>query len=521
MEKSVAETLPLLGGVGCLYELRLSVDGRLEFDTLSGNLRELTGLSDADINESFTKGDFPHIRNLPEDFLPSIYASAREKTPWVRDLLIVNPQTQRELWLRIHGIPQPREDGSVVWFGLMTDITDLKRSEERLRQAIEALTLSEARLKVALDSARMLAWDLDLRSGRWIATAPLEEFYGVPPEEVDFSTPAGSFVAVHPEDVPVVQAARQRAIETGEPMQYEFRGRIPAPDGSTRWFATRGTVIYDEQGKPWRIVAVTTDITDRKRAEAEREAFYRQLLEAQKWESLGVLAGGIAHDFNNLLTIILGGAGLVRRCENLPPLAGLYLDQIEQACHRAAELCRQLLAYAGRGQVSLVDNDLNAQLVPLVEMLSSRCQPGQQLRLQLAPSLPPVRADPVLLRQVILNLLTNALEALDNQPGTVVAATSIHRFGDGPLPAGFVLAPPAPGTYVCLSIEDSGVGIPSELLSRIFDPFFTTKFAGRGLGLAAVLGVLRSHHGAIRLQSQPRQGTLVEVYWPAPADWRP
>jgi PAS domain S-box-containing protein len=377
MAESELTRLTLPAAVGCLYELRLYPDGRLHYETVSGDLRELTGLSDADVNASFASGQFQNITNLTDDFLPSIYESARQLTPWVRDLHIVNPHTQRELWLRIHGIPRRLEDGSVVWSGLMTDITDLKRSEAQLRQVIEALTLSEARLKVALDSARMFAWDLDLRTGRWVTTAPVEEFYGLPAQEIDFTNAAGSLVAVHPEDVPVVIAGRQRAIETGEPMQYEFRGRIPAADGSTRWFATRGTVIYDEAGQPVRIVAVTMDITERKRAEAEREAFYRQMLEAQKWESLGVLAGGVAHDFNNLLTIILGGAGLARRLVGASPLVCMYLDQIEQACHRAAELCRQLLAYAGRSQLARADNDVNTLVHATVEMLSGHCQVGQ------------------------------------------------------------------------------------------------------------------------------------------------
>jgi PAS domain S-box-containing protein len=515
-DQAVGGRWPLLGAAGCLYELALWPDGRLHFNTLSGNLRELTGLNDAQVNESFATQTFPYILNLTEDFLSSIYASARDLTPWVRDLHIRNPQAQRELWLRIHGIPRRCEDGSIVWSGLMTDITDLKHSEQRLRQVVEALTLSEARLKVALESAHMLAWDLDLRTGRWLTSAPLEEFYGVPSEEVDFEHESGSFIAVHPEDVPLVQAARRQAIANGTPMYYEFRGRFPAPDGTTRWFATRGTVIYDERREPVRLIAVTTDITARKRAEVERETFYQQLLEARKWESLGVLAGGVAHDFNNLLTVILGGASLARCCEGLSPLVGLYLDQIEKACHRAAELCRQLLAYAGRSQLVPVENDLNAVVASVVDVVASRCRADQQLHVQLAPFLPPVRADTVLVRQVIFNLLTNALEALGDRPGDIWVTTATQQIGDGPLSASFVLAPP-PGHYVCLSIRDNGVGIAPELLSRIFDPFFSTKFAGRGLGLAAVFGVLRSHQGGIRLQSQLGQGTTVDTYWPVAA----
>ncbi len=200
----------------------------------------------------------------------------------------------------------------MVWNGLITDITDLKAVDARLREAVEELARSEARMRAALDGARMIGWDLDLVTNRWETTVDLTDFYGLP-RGPDYTSPAVALAAVHPEDVPAVLAGRQRAIENSEPMRYEFRGRIPATDGSTRWFSTRGQVLRDADGKPLRLVAVTSDVTERKRAEAERESLNLQLLDAQKWESLGVLAGGVAHDFNNILTVVLGSAGLRAR----------------------------------------------------------------------------------------------------------------------------------------------------------------------------------------------------------------
>jgi signal transduction histidine kinase len=213
-------------------------------------------------------------------------------------------------------------------------------------------------MRAALDGARMLGWDLDLVANRWETTGDIPDFYSVP-RGPDYTDPEIALTTVHLDDVPHVLEGRRRAIETNEPMRYEFRGRVPAPDGSPRWFSTVGQVLRDKSGKAVRLVAVTTDVTERKRTEADRESLNRQLLDTQKWESLGVLAGGVAHDFNNILTVILGNAGLARK--GLPPFspAGPYLEQIEQASRRAADLCRQLLAYAGRGQIVTGKTDLN------------------------------------------------------------------------------------------------------------------------------------------------------------------
>src|SRR5262245_45135555 len=183
------------------------------------------------------------------------------------------------------------------------DPAELKPVEDRLRETIEQLARSEARIRAALDGARMICWDLDLTTNLWETTADLADFYGLP-RGVDYSTHPGAVSAIHPDDLEEVLAGRRRAIETNEPMRYEFRGRVPAADGSTRWFATRGRVLRDAGGTPVRLVAVTTDVTERRRADEEREALNKQLHDAQRWESLGVLAGGIAHDFNNILTVI-------------------------------------------------------------------------------------------------------------------------------------------------------------------------------------------------------------------------
>src|SRR5262245_23142775 len=308
------------------------------------------------------------------------------------------------------------DEAGRVWsiLSLVLDITER-------RQTAEALVHSEARLRAALDGAKMLGWDLDLVANRWETSVDLPNFYGIP-HGPDYSDPESALEAVHPDDRSKVLAGRNRAIETGEPMQYEFRGRVPAADGLPRWFSTRGRVLRDGTGQPVRIVAVTTNITEYKRAEEERESLNRQLLDAQKWESLGVLAGGVAHDFNNILTIVLGSAGLARRALPGDSPAANHLDQIERAGRRAADVCRQLLAYAGRGHGTSGRTDLTAlvrESAPLLEISTT----GATVRLELDDQASPAAADPSLVRQVLVNLVVNASEALEGKPGQIVVRT--------------------------------------------------------------------------------------------------
>ena len=418
-------------------------------------------------------------------------------------------------------LPNLTKSGDTVWCewhvsalyddgGRMTSVLSLALDVTDRRAAADALARSEARVRAALDGANMLAWDLDLVANRWTTSRDIPDFYGVE-RGPDFADPERALRAIHPDDVPAVLAGRRRAIETDEPMRYVFRGRVPAADGHPRWFSTRGQVLRDGAGRAVRIVAVTTDVTERQRAEEDRETLARQLQDAQRWESLGVLAGGVAHDFNNILTIVLGNAGLARR--DLPPGAPAagYLDQIEGACRRAAEVCRQMLAYSGRAHAVGACSDL-AALVREASPLLAAAAMRAPVRFAFAARVAPVQADPTQVRQVLVNLVTNAAEA--SGAGEIAIGLTAAEVPEGASDAGFQLAPP-PGAYVVLSVTDRGPGMAAEVRARMFDPFFTTKFAGRGLGLAAVLGIVRAYKGGIHVNTAPGQGATVSVYWPA------
>jgi signal transduction histidine kinase/CheY-like chemotaxis protein len=248
----------------------------------------------------------------------------------------------------------------------------------------------------------------------------------------------------------------------------------------------------------------------------ERVRSEERLRETQKLESLGVLAGGIAHDFNNLLTGVLGNASLA--LEDVPPGSHLAsrLQDVVKATERAAHLTKQLLAYAGKGRFVVQDLDLSRQVREITELLQASIPRTVQLRLNLEPHLPSIEADSTQMQQVIMNLVINAAEAIpEEHPGTVLVATGFQDVDAAYIRTTLPDTEIAFGPYVTLEVQDTGVGISPDLIRQIFDPFFTTKFTGRGLGLAAVKGIVRGHKGAIKVYSTPGQGTTFKLLFPA------
>jgi signal transduction histidine kinase len=261
--------------------------------------------------------------------------------------------------------------------------------------------------------------------------------------------------------------------------------------------------------------ALQAEIIERELAEEERRRVQVKLLHAQKLESLGVLSGGIAHDFNNLLVGILGNAGLALLELPADSPAALTLHDIETAALRAAELTRQLLAYAGKGQFVVGPVNLSWLVEEMSTLLGTAVAKNARLDLQIEEAIPSVEADATQLRQVVMNLITNASEAIGTANGTIALRTGVMDadrawLADAQLGAGL-----AAGPYAFVEVEDDGHGMHPATLARIFDPFFTTKFTGRGLGLAAVLGIVRAHHGAIRVTSAPGRGTTIRIVFPA------
>ena len=304
------------------------------------------------------------------------------------------------------------------------------------------------------------------------------------------------------------EAAKRRFAARLEGQSDRTTTNVRTHTGRNLWLAVTSTVV-GEGGKDG-ILTVVSDVTETRRL-AEK------LQNAQKAESLGVLAGGVAHDFNNLLVSMLGNAGFALL--ELPPESPVrnVIEDIQTAARRASELTRQLLAYSGRGRFVLGRLDLGKVVGEMTHLLSAVISKNVILKYSFAKSLPPIEGDPTQIRQIVMNLITNASDAIGERSGIVTVATSLidadraylaDTFLDDELQAGF---------YVCLEISDTGVGMTPETRAKIFDPFFSTKFTGRGLGLAAALGILRAHRGAIKVYSEVGRGTTFKVLFPAAA----
>ena len=335
------------------------------------------------------------------------------------------------------------------------------------------------------------------------ASEAARHIFELPPELLREDA-APLFKKVLPEDLPSLHAALQESADLLQPFHHEFRLRHA--NGSIAWL--RGDSV-PERGEDGSVVwyGFISDVTEARRLETK-------LVESAKLESLGVLAGGIAHDFNNLLTGILGNASLAR--QELPPtsLGQPMLDQIETAARRAADLCKQMLAYSGKGRFIVQRLDVNKLIEDTTHLLQISIAKNCLLRFNLSSSLPAIKADATQLRQVIMNLVINGSEAIGARSGVLAISTGVARV-DAEYVKGFRPdASPANGDYVFVEVSDNGCGMDTATLAKIFDPFFTTKFTGRGLGLAAVLGIVRGHKGGLKVYSEPGKGTTFKLFFP-------
>ncbi len=292
---------------------------------------------------------------------------------------------------------------------------------------------------------------------------------------------------------------------------------LRARDTTMRYVSGTAAALHDQAGAVVGVVLAFHDISEQKRAEEERLLWERQILETQKLESLGVLAGGIAHDFNNLLTGILGNASLV--LDELEPgwPERASIQQIEIAALRAAELTRQMLAYAGKGRFVIQSIDLNELIVEMAALLKASIAKPVALQFDLAAHLPPIEGDATQIRQIVMNLIMNAAEAIGESQGRITIKTQPQQFHEERAAGttAVVVDEPLSGDYIVLDVIDTGSGMDAATIARIFEPFFTTKFTGRGLGLAAVMGIIRGHHGRLQVTSEVGKGTVFSIFLPS------
>lgn len=304
----------------------------------------------------------------------------------------------------------------------------------------------------------------------------------------------------------------RRFLTTGKTSILNRRIEITAMHRDGHEFPVELAVAALRENDEYTFRAFLRDLSERRKADQDRRLMESRIQQAQKMEQLGVLASGVAHDFNNLLAAMLGHAGLAR--QELPPDSSAIpmLDEIVNAAQRAAEMTQQLLAYAGRGHVHVESLDLAHVVDELSHLLRPVMSNKANLHLDLAPA--PIAADASQIRQVVMNLLTNASEALEGNPGDITIRTGVRRSTRADLLSPYLTEDLPEGDYSFVSVQDGGVGMEADTLRRVFDPFFTTKFTGRGLGMAAVLGIVRSHRGSIQVTSELGAGSTFLMLLP-------
>ncbi len=315
----------------------------------------------------------------------------------------------------------------------------------------------------------------------------------------------------HPEDQ--TRRLHTALLESGDGVA-TIEKRYIAKDGRAIPMLVKGTLLRNAAGKPHEALVIFFDLTAQREAEAQRLALERQMFETQRIESLGMLAGGVAHDFNNLLASILGNTNLALL--DMPPRspARACLEQVESAVQRAAELTRQMLAYTGRGRVNREMIDVNAVIDAMNTFLHTVIPSTVSVDYQFEQESLMVRFDLTQLRQVIVALVENAAEAIGDQEGQIVITTGERLFDATCLPHSAAGADLQAGRYALVEVRDTGCGIDQQTMSHLFEPFFSTKPGSRGLGLAATLGIVRSHGGAIQVESVPGQGSTFRVFIP-------
>src|ERR1700678_3119707 len=395
--------------------------------------------------------------------------------------------------------------GGLTMCGLLRQIRRVAVGERALRE-------SEERYALAMEGANEGHWDWDIGNDRLFMSRKMKMLYGVGAEsEISTRNAWLDQIVIHPDDRPRFEATFKDHFESLTPW-YDCEYRVRQPDGDWHWLHARGRCLRDSTGKPVRIVGSTSNVNAQKLAQTQKEQLEAQLRQSQKMEAIGTLAGGIAHDFNNILGAILGYGELAHQQSAEGSPARRYLDNVMHAAERAQMLIERILGFSRSG---LGDRaPVNAQFVieETLELLEASLPAGIRLESRIEAGNSAVIGDATYLHQVAMNLCTNAVQAMERGGTLGVFLECIEVNESRALSRGLL----HPGSYVRLTVGDTGVGIPAEVLERMFDPFFTTKGVGRGtgLGLSLVHGIVIDLGGAIDVTSKAGEGTTFEIWLP-------
>jgi PAS domain S-box-containing protein len=403
-------------------------------------------------------------------------------------------------WIEISGAKIDWE-AQPATLNFVSDITDRIKADEALRQ-------SEERFRNLLQTIPTIAvqgYGPDGTTQYWNKAS--EKLYGYSAEEAIGRNLLD--LIIPPEARGDVEQAIRYMAETGLPIPASELSLIHKDGSQVSVFSSHAIVktLACEQ----ELFCFDIDLSEQIKADAEKHVLEQQLLHAQKMESLGVLAGGIAHDFNNLLAVIIGHCSLARL---KPTSAADNIRSIETAAERAAELCQQMLAYAGKANITKSLINIEELVDEMLGMSKSTISRNVNIICNYSPDIPLIRVDASQIRQITMNLLINASEAIGESQGEISVSLAKTVIKTDKRAIDHVGNSISPGLYACLQVTDNGCGMDSETQQRLFEPFYTTKFTGRGLGMSAVLGIIKAHNGALQLFSKPGQGTTFKVYLP-------
>jgi len=486
---------------GAVYQLQLSPDGHLSLPYASSGFETIFGVSPEVVGQDAEAALATLHPDDVEDLRASVAESARSMRVWDEEFRILSRDGSVR-WLHGHSTPRPQPDGSVIWYGFVSDVSQRRESEARLRA-------SEERFRGLFELSPLGIALNDLETGRFLQ---VNEAFARATGHSSHELLGLSYWDLTPGEYSTAdQEQLENLLRTGRYGPYEkpYLRR----DGSRSVGLFSGILVTGPDQRPliWSIVQ---DISERKRQEQARLDLQRRRMDNQRVESLGVMAGGMAHEFNNLLTVMLGNLELMGLDAHDAGSETLISEAV-QAGRRAAGVVSRLLALSGRGPAPVATVHLN-EVVEGWRRGWKAPPDTHQIHLSLSPEVPEVHGNSTTMRWVLDALVSNSLEAMEGRPGEIRVET-----GGGPVaefPSGIHLermGDLAPGDYAWVEVRDDGPGMDEETRRRLFDPFFSTRFPGRGLGLPGVLGVVRLVNGGVELESSPGEGTRVRIYIPA------
>jgi len=479
------------------------LDSQGAFLRWNKNLEEVTGYSEAEVQrmralEFFVESDRKLVAQRIQEVFEKGYATV-EAT--------VQSKNGQHIPYYLTG-SRALIGGQAFLIGMALDITERKQVEG-------ALLESKQMLQLVMDNIPQFIFWKDRHSVYLGCNSNFARVAGIS-DPADIVGKTDYDLAWQKEEADFFRECDQRVMEGNRPDYHIIEPQLLA-DGKHAWLDTNKIPLRDLSGKVVGILGTYEDITERKEIEKRKSELEARIQRGQKLESLGILAGGVAHDFNNLLVGILGNAGLALM--DLPPdsPARMSIEYIETAAQRAAELAREMLAFSGKRKFVVQPLDLSKLVEEMAHLLKTYISQKVVLKFHMDANLPPIPGDATQIRQVVMNMIANASDAIGDNQGVITVSTGMLEANLDYLSEMYLHEDLPEGPYAYIEVSDTGCGIDSKILANIFDPTATTKSAGQGLGLASVLGIVRSHHGAVKVDTIKDNGTTFRILMP----WKP